>query len=87
MKLSELINFVGDASIVVQNLDTCMTNIATTKDGNLVTFGTKEVSPNDVANNAAPKVGLVVWLPRDKVTEFVQQAEHHCTCGHEHCGG
>ena len=65
MKLSELILAVGDENVAIQNLDVCADTLDyNIKSGTKIKFGT-EVA---LTPEGTEKLGLVVWLPRDKVT-------------------
>jgi hypothetical protein len=64
LKLSELILAIGDDNVELQNLDHAADTLDwTAKKGTKITFGTT------MAINAGgtEKMGLVIWLPRDKV--------------------
>jgi len=64
MKLSELILAVGDENVAIQNLDVCADTLDyNVKSGTKIRFGT-EVA---MTMEGTEKLGLVVWLPRDKV--------------------
>jgi len=69
LKLSELIAKCGDDKIQFQNLDQCAKSLDFHhKKGTTITFGT---TMNIHAPNGTEKLGLVVWLDRDKVAEIV----------------
>lgn len=64
MKLSELIEKVGDDNVMFQNLDNDTTNMKTRKDGQSeVTFGTQMSFGVD----GTERLGLIVWLDREAV--------------------
>lgn len=67
MKLSELIAAYGDDKVQFQNLDQCADKLnmngATTK----ITFGTEQRLHLD----GMEKLGLVVWLDRERVKEII----------------
>jgi len=76
MKLSDLIAQYGDDRVAFQNLDQCATDLNyTAKSGTKITFGTEE--PLDL--KGTKKLGLVVWLDRDRVAEIVAKG----SAGHD----
>lgn len=75
MKMSELILAVGDDNVKFQNLLQGDIDLAMTKRGTKVTFYTDGITPADVMDKAGCKVvGLVLWLPRDKVDAAISKA-------------
>lgn len=80
-KLSELIAAYGDDKVQFQNLDQCAKRLDfNRKSGNTVTFGT---TMNIFAEGGTEKLGLVVWLDRERVKEIVsaEPAETPSTTG------
>lgn len=80
MKMSELILAVGDDNVKFQNLLSDATSIDKTKQGTKITFYTDGVSAEEIALNGGSasktkNMGLVLWLPRDKVEAAVAAAE------------
>jgi len=68
MKMSELILAVGDDSVVFQNLLNDAQSIDKTKAGTRITFYTDAIQAEELLNGGkTKKMGLVLWLPRDKV--------------------
>jgi hypothetical protein len=69
MKMSELILAVGDDNVKFQNLFESLNNASTNKKGvTKISFSTNALTTNDLMDlNRAKLVGLVLWLPRDKV--------------------
>lgn len=72
MKMSELILAVGDDNVKFQNLLNDATSIDKTKHGTKISFYTDAVSAEEIVfNGGSPSktknMGLVLWLPRDKV--------------------
>jgi hypothetical protein len=72
MKLSELIAAVGDEYVQFQRLDETLLNADSTKNGTKITFVTQALNPGHVLTGTGP-VGLVVWLPRDKLAEALKK--------------
>lgn len=78
MKLSELIAFVGDDNVEFQNLGANIVNAVATKDrGDKITFMGPPGHGIDAALGASSGikskyVGLVVWLPREKLPQEFQ---------------
>lgn len=66
MKLSELIAAIGDENIQLQNLDQSMDGYRTKGAVTKITFGTIQPCSLD----GTQKLGLIVWLDRDKVKEI-----------------
>lgn len=70
MKLSELISKYGDDKVQFQNLDNCCRTIDYHhKKGTTIKFGT-DVMPG---SNGMEKLGLVVWLDRDRVARIIAE--------------
>lgn len=69
MKLSELIAAYGDDLVQFQNLDRCTEGMTLTKQGARATF----VTPQTFGFGGFDKLGLVVWLDRQRVKEIVGQ--------------
>jgi hypothetical protein len=69
MKLSDLIAAVGDENVVLQNLDIDAASIDKTKDGTKITFYTGAIQAEEYLTGKPKKLGLVVWLPRDRVAD------------------
>jgi hypothetical protein len=72
MKMSELILAVGDENVVFQNLDSDAHTIDKTKHGTKITFYTNAIQAEEVLFDKSAKIGLVVWLPRDKVEAAIK---------------
>lgn len=69
MKLSELIAKYGDENIQFQPLDKCVIEMNVTKKGTTAKFGTEETF--DL--KGFKKMGLIVWMDRDKVAEILKE--------------
>jgi len=68
MKMSELILAVGDENVVFQNLLNDAHSIDKTKHGTKITFYTDAIQAEELLGGGqTKKIGLVVWLPRDRV--------------------
>lgn len=66
--MSELILAVGDDNVRFQNLLNDAQGIDKTKHGTKITFYTDAIQVEELLNGGKTKnIGLVVWLPRDKV--------------------
>lgn len=73
MKMSELILAVGDEHVVFQNLSNDAWTIDKTKHGTKVTFYTDAIQAEELLNGGrTKKMGLVLWLPRDRVEAAVE---------------
>ena len=68
LPLSKLIAEYGDDKVQLQNLDVCAATLDYHhKRGTTVTFGTDaKIGPNGME-----KLGLIVWLDRERVKEIV----------------
>ncbi len=72
MKMSELILAVGDENVVFQNLLNDAHSIDKTKHGTKITFYTDAIQAEELLGNGqTKKIGLVLWLPRDRVDAAV----------------
>lgn len=72
MKMSELILAVGDENVRFQNLLNDAHSIDKTMNGTKITFYTDGVEAEEILLNGGSSaktknIGLVLWLPRDKV--------------------
>lgn len=70
MNLSALIAAYGDDKVQVQNLDQSATSMNMNGDVMKITFGTEQRLHLD----GTEKLGLVVWLDRDRVKEIITAA-------------
>lgn len=72
MNLSELIAAYGDDKVQFQNLDKAGHTIDYHhKKGTSITFGTEE----KIGMNGMEKLGLVVWLDRERVAEIIASSK------------
>lgn len=71
MKMSELILAVGDENVVMQNLLNDAVTIDKTKRGTKITFYTDAVQAEELMFGDSKNIGLVLWLPRDRVNAAV----------------
>lgn len=73
MKLTELVNAIGDGNIKVQSIDGSLVKSVDkkrTKDTEL-TIATDQLTTNDALNQTG-KVGLVIWVDRKEFTKLIQ---------------
>jgi len=91
MKISELIADVGDANIEFQTLDECAVGArqhsggahGSLKSGTHITFITTTVFASQMVEpSTCPKLGMVVWLPRQAVDLVMQQEEDRVRLTH-----
>jgi hypothetical protein len=76
MKMSELILAVGDDQLRFQNLDTDAQTIDKTKHGTKITFYTDAIQAEELLGGGkTEKIGLVLWLPRNRVVEIIAAAK------------
>ncbi|SRR6266478_9542892 len=73
MKMSDLILAVGDEHVVFQNLLNDAQSIDKTKHGTKITFYTDAIQAEELLFGQTKKIGLVVWLPRDRVEAAMVQ--------------
>ena len=79
MKMSELILAVGDEHVVFQNLLNDAHSIDKTKHGTKITFYTDAVQAEEMLGNGQTnKIGLVLWLPRERVDAAVAASKSQC---------
>lgn len=72
MKVSDLILAIGDDNVRIQNLDTCAKTLDwSAKKGATITFGTEQTI---IPGEGTHDLGLIVWLPRDKVQAAMAEA-------------
>lgn len=82
MKMSELILAVGDENVVFQNLSNDAYTIDKTKHGTKITFYTDQVQAEEFLDaGKTKKMGLVLWLPRDRVDEAIVAEKRAKTIG------
>lgn len=71
MRLSKLIQIVGDENIEVQNLAENMASMNANKKHSTIAFRASPEKGNQIAKAAcgltSNVVGLVLWLPSDKI--------------------
>jgi hypothetical protein len=74
MKMSELILAIGDENVVFQNLLNDAYSIDKTKAGTKITFYTDAIQAEELLGGGqTKKIGLVLWLPRDRVDAAVAE--------------
>lgn len=69
MKLSELIAAYGDDKVQFQNLDQSLIGLSMNNGTSKITFGSEQA----VSLEGLDKLGLVVWLDRDRVKEIADR--------------
>ena len=72
MKLSELIEHVGDDNIGFQNLDHDALEIQMHGGDGKITFATDPKHVKERALGEASHVALVLWIPKDKLPEDME---------------
>lgn len=65
----DLLNGVGLENVAVQFLPDSITGAKQVKGATEVRFLTNELAPGDLIN-ASRKIGVICWLPREKVEAF-----------------
>lgn len=71
MKLSELIATYGDDKVQAQYLDQCADRLNMNGGVTKITFGTEQ----PLTLEGTEKLGIVVWLDRDRVAEIIKQSK------------
>lgn len=75
LKLSELVASVGDENIKLQNLlDSLDAATTTKKNGTKISFFTDQITPTEIMRGSETVVGLVIWLPKDRVNAAIKSA-------------
>lgn len=77
MTIIDLINHVGLENVTLQPLERDMHTVNSSKKHGctLVTFGTKAITPTDIAvNNPTRKIGFLLWIQKDKLPNVTQGA-------------
>ncbi len=71
VSVCDLIAQLGDDNIQLQNLDNCATKLNySKKNGTAITF----VTETPLTPQGTERLGLVLWLPRDKVAEILAKS-------------
>ena len=73
MTILELLTAVGIENVLVQNLINSATNFQARKGGTAITFMTDQITPGEIASDAPRKVGLVIWMPTEKVRQVERE--------------
>ena len=73
MNLSELIAKYGDDKVQFQNLDHCAETLNMDGGVTKITFGTEQ----PIGLDGTQKLGLVLWLDRDRVAEIIAASQKH----------
>lgn len=71
MNLSDLIAKYGDDKVTFQKLDDCASTLDMTKNGTRITF----VTPEKIGLDGLDKLGLVIWLDRERVAGIIREAK------------
>lgn len=73
--MSDLILAVGDDHVRFQNLDSDAYTIEKNKNGTKIAFYTDAIQAEELLGGGQTRLlGLVVWLPRDRVTAAIEAA-------------
>jgi|HubBroStandDraft_6_1064221.scaffolds.fasta_scaffold00050_76 hypothetical protein len=76
VKMSELIAAVGDENVRFQNLDQDAHTVDKTKHGTKISFYTDAIQAEELLGGGkTEKIGLVLWLPRDRVDAAIAAAK------------
>lgn len=69
MKLSELIRHVGDANVLVETLNSSLVNCKGKSDHSILTLRTDVMKASDWLADTSPYVGMMIWIPKDKLPQ------------------
>ncbi|EIP99359.1 hypothetical protein OpiT1DRAFT_03873 [Opitutaceae bacterium TAV1] len=77
MKMSELIQHIGDENIQCQTLLRSLINVSLQKDIGRITFFTEQSKASQLARAAytdtkPDMIGIVIWFPRNRLPESMQ---------------
>jgi hypothetical protein len=67
MSITELLQHVGDENIQLQNLADSLVKAQLKKNDGEITFATDRDIVQDMALNRCDKIGLILWIPKDKL--------------------
>lgn len=74
MTAREILTAVGDENVSFQNLQQAFTGAKLRKGGlTEVSFMTDAVTPTEIMRGTNKLVGMIIWMPKDKVAEVVAQ--------------
>lgn len=72
MNLSKLLAQYGDDALQFQKMDDCVVSLQLTKQGSKATF----VTPVAFGSDGFQKLGLIVWLDRDRTKQLLAAEKH-----------
>jgi hypothetical protein len=73
MSIIELLQHVGAENVQLQNLADSLVRADLKKHDGEITFATDRSIVHDMAINRCDKVGLILWLPKDKMPDLKSQ--------------
>lgn len=75
MKLTELLQKVGDENITFQNLTECMTRADYRKKHNAIEIGflTNKVAVKELLTGEFKNRGFIVWIPEEVMKPIIQE--------------
>lgn len=73
MSIIELLQHVGAENISLQNLADSLVKAEMKKHDGEITFATDRSIVHDMALNRCDKVGLILWIPKDKMPDPSRQ--------------
>ena len=73
MSIIELLQHVGAENVQLQNLANSLVRVDLKKHGGEITFATDRCIVHDMVLNRCDKVGLILWLPKDKMPDLKSQ--------------
>lgn len=83
MSIIELLQHVGAENISLQNLADSLVKADLKKHDGEITFATDRSIVHDMALNRCDKVGLILWIPKDKMPDPSRQNETSAAAGSE----
>jgi len=70
--LVELVTAIGNDALFFQSLDKVATAYSQKKNLTCITFLTDAITTTQVMNGTTERLGLIVWLPRQRVKEILE---------------
>jgi hypothetical protein len=67
MSITELLQHVGAENVQLQNLADSLVKAQLKKNDGEITFATDRNTVQDMVLNRCDKVGLILWIPKDKL--------------------
>lgn len=66
MSITDLLQKVGAENVEIQSVQASLVSANGKKDHSQITIGTTAITAADLLNHKWPKIGIIVWVDRDK---------------------